>query len=89
MVENIQVKNLIISKQKEEYENFIDLLEIAQKKKINIIVVKAKDKIIFDDTAYMNVLYPTERLEHEDINNNSIVAKFVCQNVSILLTRRY
>jgi competence protein ComEC len=89
VLENLKVKNIIISKQKEEYENFKDIMEIAQDKKINIIIVKAKDKVIFDETAYIDVLYPTAELTHSDINNNSIVAKFICNNVSILFTRRY
>jgi len=89
VLENIKVKNLIISRQKEEYKNLKKIIKIANRKKINVIMVKAQDKIIFDKSAYMKVLYPTEKLPHSDINNNSIVAKFVSQNTSILFTRRY
>ena len=86
ILENIKVKNLIISKQKENYENFNEIMEIVKKKNINIIIVKAKEKIRLDRTAYIDVLYPTGNLEHADINNNSIVAKFVCQGISMLFT---
>ncbi len=86
ILENIKVKNLIISKQKENYENFSEIMQIAKKKNIKILVVKAKDKITFDKTAYMDILYPTEELKHADINNNSIVAKFKCQGISMLFT---
>ena len=85
----LKVKNLVISKQKENYENFKRINEIVKGKRINIIVVKKGDKIIFDSSAYMDVLYPTDPLLHEDINNNSIVAKFICNKISMLFTRRY
>ena len=85
---NLKVKNLVISKQKEQTENFNEIIEIAVKKKVNIIVVEAGDKIQIDEGAYFDILYPTEKLK-DDINENSIVAKFICRNISILFTRRY
>lgn len=89
VLENLKVKNLIISKQNKEYENFKEIMEIVNQKKINVILVKAKDEIILDKSAYVKILYPTKELPHSDINNNSIVAKFISQNTSILFTRRY
>lgn len=86
ILEDIKVKNLIISKQKENYENFNEIMQIAKKKHVNIIIVKANDRIVFDKTAYIDVLYPTKNLAHSDINNNSIVAKFISNNISILFT---
>lgn len=85
---NLKVKNLVISKQKEQTENFNEIIKIAVKKKVNIIVVEAGDKIQIDEGAYFDILYPTEKLK-DDINENSIVAKFICRNISILFTRRY
>lgn len=64
-------------------------MEIANKRKINIITVSAGDKLIFDRSAYMEILYPSKKLDHEDINNNSIVSRFVCKGKKILFTRRY
>lgn len=89
ILENIKVENLIVSRQKEEYENFKEIVEIANKRKVNVVVVRANDKIVLDKSAYIKILYPTESLPHSDINNNSIVAKFISQNTSILFTRRY
>ena len=86
ILENIKVKNLIISKQKEEYKNFTEIVKIANERDVNIIVIKAKDKIKFDKTAYIDVLYPTKDLKHPDINNNSLVVKFISENLSILFT---
>ena len=64
-------------------------MEIAINKKVNIIRVKANDKITFDKKSYFEVLYPTKKLEHDDINNNSIVGRFVCNGIKILFTRSY
>lgn len=81
------MKNIVISRQKEGYENFKEIMEIAKDKKVNVIVVKRGDRLRFDNSSYADILYPTEILPHEDINNNSIVAKFLCQGTSILFTR--
>lgn len=89
ILENLKVKNIVISKQIEENENFIEIIEIARKKQVRIIVVEANNVITFDKQSYMEILYPTEKLSHNDINNNSIVGKFVCNNISVLFTRRY
>ena len=86
ILENLKVKNLVISKQKENYENFKEIMKITAEKEINVISVKRGDRINFDSTSYANILYPIESLEHDDINNNSIVAKFFYQSTSILFT---
>ena len=89
ILKELKVNNLIVSKQKEEYSNFKEIIEIAKQKNIKIITVKRGDKIQFDKSAYIDILYPTETLPHSDINNNSIVGKFICGRTSILFTRRY
>ena len=89
ILENIKVKNIVISKQKEEYENFKEIMNIVRTKNINVIVVKRGDILKFDKSSYMKIIYPLEKLAHNDINNNSIVAKFVCNGRKILFTRRY
>lgn len=89
ILENIKVKNIIISKQKEEYENFKEIMEIAIQKKVNIIIVKAGDTLNIEKNVYFEILYPSRELKHSDINNNSIVARLVYNNIKILFTRRY
>lgn len=89
ILESLKVENIIVSKQKECYENFKDIIEIAKRRKVRIITVERGDKIVFDETAYANIIYPTNPLLHEDINNNSIVVKIICNGISILFTRRY
>lgn len=81
--------NLVISKQKERYKNYEEIMQIAKKKRTNIIIAEDGMKIACDKTSYFDILYPLSSLEFDDINNNSIVAKFICRNKSILFTRRY
>lgn len=89
ILKELKVNNLVISKQKEAYANFKEIIEISKQKKVKIITVKRGEKIQFDKSTYLDVIYPTEILPHNDINNNSIVAKFICNGTSILFTRRY
>ena len=84
VLENIKVKNLVISKQKEE--NYKDIMKIALSKDVNIIIVKAGDRIMLDKTSYIDILYPKSKLSLSDINNNSIVAKLVYKDKKILFT---
>ena len=84
----MNVKNVIISYQKEESENFKRLLEIVEQKKINLIIVSSCNKIKIENSVNICVLWPDkEKLIIENpMNNNSIVCKVCYQNFSILLT---
>lgn len=86
VLENIKVKNLVISRQKEEYQNYKDIMKIALSRDVNIIIVKAGDRIVIDKTSYIDILYPKSKLSLSDINNNSIVAKLVYKDKKILFT---
>lgn len=90
IVENLNVKNIIIGKQESEYENCKIFLELAKSKKINIIVVKAGDIVKLDKYTYFEILWPDEKLMLTDsengINNNSIVAKLIYRNFSCIFT---
>ena len=88
VLEKLKVKQVIISQQKEDSSNFQKFLEIAKKRNIKIIVVKAGDKIQIEKNIYIDILWPTEKMKIEDnpLNNNSIVAKLIYENTSILFT---
>lgn len=88
VLEKLKVKQVIISQQKEDSSNFQKFLEIAKKRNIKIIVVKAGDIIQIEKNIYVEVLWPTEKLEisTNPLNNNSIVAKLIYENTSILFT---
>lgn len=88
VLENIKVKNVIISKQKENSENYEKFLKIAQVRGVNIIVVKAGDRISLDRNLYIDILWPllNEQITENPLNNNSIVAKLVYKDFSMLFT---
>ena len=88
VLEKLKVKQVIISQQKEDSSNFQKFLEIAEKRNIKTIVVKAGDKIQIEKNIYIDILWPTEKIKIEDnpLNNNSIVAKLIYENTSILFT---
>ena len=88
VLEKLKVKQVIISQQKEDSSNFQKFLEIAEKRNIKTIVVKAGDKIQIEKNIYIDILWPTEKMKIEDnpLNNNSIVAKLIYENTSIIFT---
>ena len=95
VIENIKVKNIIISRQGENSENLKKLKELITAKNktnifskhINLIIVKKGDYIKINENTYFEILFPESELISENIlNNNSIVAKFIQNNFSILFT---
>ena len=56
-------------------------------KQINLIIVKRGDYVKIDGTSYFEILFPEEKQISDNVlNNNSIVAKFVSSNVTMLFT---
>ena len=86
VIKHLSVKNIIISKQAYISEEYINLANIINEKRINTVFVKQGDKLNIDKNIEINILYPTNKLEYEDLNNNSIVAKLSYKNFSILFT---
>lgn len=87
VLEELNVKTVIISRQGEISENYEKFLEIVKQKNIKVLVVKAGDRIKIDGEIYFDILFPTEKQIQENIlNNNSIVAKLVYKRFSMLFT---
>ena len=87
VIENLKAKNIIISKQAEKSENYKKFKEIVANKKINIILVKAGDKIKIDKYIYFKILFPTEKLIMQNpLNNNSIVSQLNYKSFKMLFT---
>ena len=87
VMENLDIKNIVISKQGENSENFKKFKDIVEKKKINVIIVKKGDYIKIDKYSYLEILFPTEQLIQENVlNNNSIVFKFNTMGINMLFT---
>ena len=85
LLNNMKIKNIILSKQYEATNNFEDIIGIAKKKKINILQVEAGDILHIDKYTKIEILHPSKELE-SDINDNSIVMKLKCFRTSVLFT---
>lgn len=88
ILENIKVKNVIISYQAKESNNVRKLLNIVKEKKINVIIVNKGDRIKIEEDIFIDVLWPNKDnfILENPLNNNSIVCKIDYGNKSILWT---
>ena len=87
VIEKLNVKQLVISKQAKESKEFEDIISMAKEKNINIQVVKAGDILKFDKYTSFKVLWPdTNLLQESPLNNNSIVARLEYKSFSMLFT---
>ena len=87
IMENIEIKNIVISKQGKVSENLKKFYEIVNRKNIKVNTVSAGDVIKIDKYSYFEIIFPEDSLISENIlNNNSIVTKFNSLNFSILFT---
>lgn len=86
VLKSLKVKNILISKQFKESKEYKEFIELVNKKKTRIITVKQGDVIKIERDINFNILCPTPKLEFDDLNNNSIVAKMTYKSFSILFT---
>lgn len=92
IIENLNVSNIIIGYQYEKSENFLNFINIAKEKEINVLVVKNGDRLQIDKYTYFDILFPMkdEMIIENAINNNSLVAKLNFiennSNISMLFT---
>ena len=86
VINNIKVKNAIISSLGQNSKEFEMFLNLAKKKKINIIYVKKGDSINFNN-AKIEILYPDNEIINDNAkNNNALVCKLIYNNFSMLFT---
>ncbi len=88
VIEKLQVKNIIVSKQPEKSDNFQELIKIVNRKNVNIIAVKKGDKINIEKNLYFKILWPDSNnfISENALNNNSIVCKLCYKSFSFLFT---
>lgn len=86
VIEKLKVKNILISEQSYYSEEYKNIAQIINKIKINTIFVKQGDTLKIDKNVQIEILYPPQELEYDDLNNNSIVAKLKYKNFSMLFT---
>ena len=88
VMENMKVKNVIISKQFEKTDNLEKFYRIVKEKNINVQIVDAEDKLQVEKSLFFCILWPesSNMISENAINNNSIVCKLVYKNFSMLFT---
>ena len=85
LMENVKIKTLIFLKQEKESQEYKEVMEIVNQKKIKIRTLKAGDKIELEKDIMIEVLYPTNE-KFEDQNNNSMVLKLKYGEFKMLFT---
>lgn len=88
VVENLKVDTIILGKQDSEYENCVEFLKLAKSKNVKVISVQAGDVIKIDKYCQFQILWPDSQnmIADNGINNNSILAKFMCRDFTMLFT---
>ncbi len=87
VIEKLNVKNAVIAEQGESSDNYRYFEKLVKSKRVNVITVKAGDRLQIDKSTFIDILWPTKDLIQENIlNNNSIVCKLNYKDVSILFT---
>ena len=87
VMEKLKVKNAIISEQSKESGNYKYFCKLAKERKVNVVKVKAGNRLKIDDSTNIQFLWPVEnQLTQNPLNNNSIVCKIFYKNISILFT---
>lgn len=86
IIQKLNVKNILISKQAHFCDEYKNIANIINSKKIKVVFIKQGDKLNVDSNTKLDILYPPEELEYDDLNNNSIVAKLTYNKFSILFT---
>ncbi|MBR1540333.1 MAG: hypothetical protein IJ629_04090 [Clostridia bacterium] len=88
VLENFEVKHVIISFQNEESENIKKLLQIVNQKSQNLILVNQGDNFEIEQDLVLQILWPNKEkmIQENPLNNNSIVCKLNYRNFSILFT---
>ena len=88
VMKDLNVKNVIISRQPEFSENYKELLKIAKERKINIIYVNEGDELKIEEDLSIKILWPDYKkfITENRLNNNSIVCKLIYKKFSMIFT---
>lgn len=88
VLEELRVKNIIISKQTEESKNFNDLMNLAFKSNTRLLSVNCSERLNIEKGLSFYVLWPDNNRVIKDnvLNNNSIVCKLIYNDFSMLFT---
>ena len=88
IVKNIKIDKILIGIQPQISEQYVELLDIANEKNIEVVELKAGNRLNVEKDVFVDVLWPKENefIEENALNNNSLVFKISYKNFSILFT---
>ncbi len=89
IIKNLNVKNLVISKQLKITKNYLNIIKEAKNKNVNIMEVKQGDKINVSKELDIQILAPIlPYISDNPLNNNSVVNMLIFKksNKKILYT---
>ena len=87
ILEKMKVSNVIIGIQNEDSLIYRKLLDIVNKKDINLIIIDNK-KVLKIDDIFIEFLWPIKEalITENKLNNNSLVFRVIYRNIKILFT---
>ena len=87
-MENMKVRNAIISKQPENSGNFQKFIKLANEKNIKTIIVEKGSKVNIEKDLYFDILWPDANnfINENKLNNNAIVCKLNYKSFTMLFT---
>ncbi len=87
ILENLDVKQIIIGKQYDTSENYKEIINLARNKKVKIITLQKGQRINIEKDLYIDVLWPSKNSIPENVlNNNSLVFKLIYNDFSCIFT---
>ena len=87
ILEELNVKQVLIPKQVEYSENYNKFLDIIKKRNIKIKIVEEGNTINIDKNTYLDILWPEEKQITDNVlNNNSLIVRLCYKNFKMLFT---
>ena len=86
IIQSLRVKNIMIAKQAYFSDEYVNIANIINLRKLNVTFAKQGDSFNISKDVKLDILYPPQELEYKDLNNNSIMAKLTYNSFSILFT---
>lgn len=84
VMKNMSIRNVVITRQAYLSEEYKNIMNLVNQKEINVLVCKKGDVIKVDNITKVEILYAND--DSKDLNNGSMVCKFVSKNFSMLFT---
>lgn len=87
ILEELNVKHVLIPKQVEYSENYNKFLDIIKKRNIKVKIVGEGNIINLDKNTYLDILWPEEKQITDNVlNNNSMIVRVCYKNFKMLFT---